>query len=446
MTPREREARLLEIGQSLVATSAADETELLMVDGREWLTRFSRNQIHQNVGTEEGGGLIRVVLGQRVGTATASRLAPEDLARAVESALAMARVTEPLADWPGLPRPRAVRPVEAYDEATAAETADGRTDRVAALVAEVARRRGEAAGALHLEDRTTAVVSSRGVAVAASHTRATMHAVVTCEDGSGYAEACGRSVGEIDAARIGRTAARMAAASRQPRALEPGRYDVVLEPAAVAEWVQMLAYLAFSGKLYDEGQSPLCGKMGTRVTGEAITIRDNPRDLRGLPEAFDFEGMPARRLTLLDRGVAKAVATNTYRARRMGKRQSTGHALPAASGGECAPMHLEMAGGRESRRQLLAGLERGLLVTRFHYTNILDPMKTVLTGMTRDGTFLVEHGRVVGPVRNLRYTENVLEALARADGIGRERVLVRGPCRVPAMRVRGVQFTGTTGF
>jgi predicted Zn-dependent protease len=446
MSLSEREARLLEIGQGLVRTSAADETEVLLGDGRAFLTRFSRNRIHQNVGTEEAWAVVRVTTQKRVGVATASSLAPRDLAGALESALAIARVTEPVEDWPGLPGPHPVRAADAYDEATAADTPDARAARVAALVAEAAARRGEAAGALETEDRTTAVANSRGVAVTASLTRATLHTVVTCEDGSGYAEACAGRVGDLDAARVGRVAARRAADSRKPQPLPPGRYDVVLDPAAAAEWVQFLSYMAFSGKLYDEGQSPLCGKLGARVTGEAITIWDDACSPRGLPEPFDFEGMPARRTVLVDRGVAKAVATNYYRARRLGKRRSTGHALPASTSYECIPMHLFMGGGRESRRSLLAGLGRGLLVTRFHYTNILDPMKTVLTGMTRDGTFLVEDGRVVGPVRNLRYTENVLEALGRADGLSRERVLVRGPCVVPAMRVRGVQFTGTTEF
>jgi predicted Zn-dependent protease len=156
--------------------------------------------------------------------------------------------------------------------------------------------------------------------------------------------------------------------------------------------------------------------------------------------------MPARRLTLIDRGVAKAVTTNTYRARRLGKRRSTGHALPASTGYECLPMHLFMKGGTSSAAALLAGMKRGLLVTRFHYTNILDPMKTVLTGMTRDGTFLVEDGQVVHPVRNLRYTENVLEALGRIDGLSRRLTLLRGQAVVPTVRIREVRFTGTTEF
>ncbi|MCX5647853.1 MAG: metallopeptidase TldD-related protein, partial [Planctomycetota bacterium] len=190
----------------------------------------------------------------------------------------------------------------------------------------------------------------------------------------------------------------------------------------------------------------LAGRLGERVTGEAVTIWDNGLDRRTIPQAFDYEGMPKRRIALIEDGMAKAVATNYAVARRLGKWRSTGHGLPATSAGECLPMHLFLKGGRSSARRLVAEMKCGLVVTRFHYTNILDPMKTVLTGMTRDGTFLVEDGEIVAPVRNLRYTQNVLEALGRMDGASRRLVLVRGPYVVPTVRIRGVQFTGTTEF
>jgi len=270
--------------------------------------------------------------------------------------------------------------------------------------------------------------------------------VVTCGNGSGYAEGLSSRVSDIDARSIGRRAARKAADSRNPRAADPGRYDVILEPAATGEWLEFLSYIAFSGKNFQEGRSPLSGRLGQRVTGEAVTILDAARDPRTLPHAFDYEGMPAARLTLIQRGVAKAVGTNYYRARRLGKRRSTGHALPASTSYECLPLHLFMKGGESSLERMIRETKRGLLVTRFHYTNILDPMKTVLTGMTRDGTFLVENGEVVGPVRNLRYTENVLEALGRIDGASRHLALVKGPCVVPALRIGEVQFTGATEF
>lgn len=446
MNPADREKRLLEIGHEVAAGAGADETEVLLSEGREFLTRFSRNRVHQNVGTEEVRAIVRLVMGKRVGVATASSLRPEALKAAVASARAIAEASEPDPKWPGLPKPRPVKPVDAYDAATATTSADARADLVAEIVAAARKKKAEAAGAVETSESSLAIVSTTGVAVASSHTRAEVNTVVTRGDGSGYADGLATRLADLDAARIGQRAALKASISRSPQPLEPGRYDVVLEPAAVGEWVQYLGHIAFGGKDFQEGSSPLSGKLGQAVTGRQVTIWDNALDRRTLPQPFDYEGMPKRRLTLIDGGVAKAVGTNHYRARQLGKRTSTGSALPASSGYECLPLNLFMKGGESSERRLLGELKRGLLITRFHYTNILDPKRTVLTGMTRDGTFLVEDGRIVHPVRNLRYTENVLEALGRIDGLSRRLTLVPGPCVVPALRLRGLRFTGTTEF
>ena len=317
---------------------------------------------------------------------------------------------------------------------------------VAGQLAAARKKQAEAAGIVQTAESSLAIVSSAGVAVASSSTHAEANTVVTRGDGSGYAEGLGTCLSALNGRRIGQQAALKASISRNPQPLEAGRYDVVLEPAAVGEWLQYLAYVALSGKDFDEGSSPLSGRLGEKVTGAQVTIWDNALDPRTLPQPFDYEGMPKKRLSLIRRGVAEAVGTNHYRARHLKKRISTGSALPASSSAECLPLHLFMKGGQSSARQLVGEMKRGLLITRFHYTNILDPMKTVLTGMTRDGTFLVEDGRIVHPVRNLRYTENVLEALGRIDGMSRKLTLVPGPCVVPTVRIKGVQFTGTTEF
>jgi predicted Zn-dependent protease len=444
--PAERERRLLGFGRAIVEACPADETEVLLADGREFLTRFAGNRIHQNVGAEEASAVVRVVIDRRVGVATADSLEDDALAAARDAALAIAEASEPDPDWPGLPGRRPVKPVKAYHPATALATARTRADFAAAIIAAAREKGGEAAGIIQTEEGSLAVVNSHGVGVVTSQTRAETNALVTCEDGSGWAEGVAMRLSDLDADRVGKRAALTAAKSRDPRPLDPGRYDVVLEPSAVAEWVQYLAYVALSGKDFDEGQSPLAGRLGDKVTGEQVTLWDNARDRRTLPQPFDYEGQPAKRLSLIKNGVAEGVATNHYRARRLGKRTSTGHALPASSSYECMPMHLFMKGGDATAKQLVGELERGLLVTRFHYTNILDPMQTVLTGMTRDGTFWVENGTIVHPVRNLRYTENVLAALARSDGMSKRLTRVPGPCLVPTVRVRGVQFSGATEF
>lgn len=446
MTPHDRQARLLDIAKATFDRSDADETEVLVSEGRSFLTRFSGNRIHQNVGTEEAGAIVRVVVGKRLGVATASGLEPDALDETIRAARDIAMASEVVDDWPGLPEPQPVPEVDAWDEATANTSPEARADMAGQIIAAAEAVGGQAAGAVETEDESLAIASTAGVAAAFSRTRAEIGTVVAAGDGEGYAEGVARRAGDLDAAAIGQRAAGKADAGRGPRALEPGRYDVVLEPAAIAEWLEYLAYVAFSGKDVDEGRSPLAGRLGEKVTGEQVTLWDDSLDDRTLPLPFDYEGTPKRRLTLIEAGVAKGVATNHYRAKRLGRPSSTGHALPASSSYECFPMHLFLGGGEETAEGLVAGTERGLLVTRFHYTNILDSMRTVLTGMTRDGTFLVENGRIAGPVKNLRYTENVLEALGRIDGMSKELTLVRGPVVVPTVRIRGVQFSGATEF
>jgi len=222
----------------------------------------------------------------------------------------------------------------------------------------------------------------------------------------------------------------------------------VLEPAAVGRMLQPPAYMGFGAKAYQEGRSFLSGRLGQKVTGGNITLTDNARDrrLHGMP--FDFEGVPRKRVRLIDHGVAAGVVYDSYLAgREKGRRQSTGHALPPAETAfRALPGHLVMDGESESLRRLVAGTRNGLLVTRFHYVNVAEPVRTVLTGMTRDGTFRIENGKVTRPVRNLRFTESVLGAFARAEGLTRMRRVVEGGVLCPAVKVNRFRFTGTTDF
>ncbi len=447
MSAADREARLLEIGREVVRASPADETEIVLSEGRDLLTRFSTNHIHQNVGTEEVWAAIRVVLGKRVGVATAGSLRPEALTGARDEAMAIAKASDRVDDWPGLPPARPVKKVDGYDPATAETTAEARADLAGEIIAAAKARKAEAAGAVEVEESSLAAASSAGVAVASSYTKAQTHTVMTCEDGSGYAEGLSTRVSDLSGRVIGRRAAAKAADSRKPRAAEAGRYDVVLEPAAVAEWLEYLSYIAFSGKNYEEGRSPLSGKLGQCVTGEAVTIWDNALDPRTVPMAFDFEGMPKERLTLISRGVAKAVATGHYRARRLRKRRSTGSALPFFDElrvPAAAPLHEGRHIERRAAGQGHQARPPGHAVPLHEHPR---PPENDPDGDDA-GWDVPDRGR-----RGRRPGAEPAVYRERAGGPGPDRrrsrrlTLVRGgPCVVPTMRVRGVQFTGTTEF
>jgi predicted Zn-dependent protease len=263
---------------------------------------------------------------------------------------------------------------------------------------------------------------------------------------SGYAQATAPDVRALDATAVGEEAADKAVRSTEAVDLEPGEYPVILEEYAVAAILEYLSWMGFSALAVEEGRSFM--DLGQQIMGPNVTIWDDGLDPQGLPTAIDYEGVPKQRVDLISKGVAQAVVHDTATAARAGV-ASTGHGLPAPNAFGPIAWNLFMAPGSSAKELMLSGIERGVWVTRFHYVNIVHPKKGILTGMTKDGTFLVENGEVVGPVRNLRFTQSVPEAFSRIDAIGTETRLVGADytgvhCRVPAVRIRGFTFTGAT--
>jgi predicted Zn-dependent protease len=231
---------------------------------------------------------------------------------------------------------------------------------------------------------------------------------------------------------------------RDPVALPAGTYPVVLESYAVIDFTDWLGYLGFSALAVQEERSFY--EPGKRVASPLVSISDDASDAVGTPASFDFEGVPTQRVTLLEAGVCRDIVHDVRTAARAGC-ESTGHGLPAPNPWGPFPLHMSMAAGSTPREELIGGLERGLLVTRFHYTNVVHPKQVVITGMTRDGLFLVEGGRVTAPVRNLRFTQDYLAALASVDAVSVERRALEGflgTALVPALRLRSFEFTGAT--
>jgi PmbA protein len=281
-----------------------------------------------------------------------------------------------------------------------------------------------------------AVANSLGIDSYSRSTFARLSTVVTGpEGGFGYGAAVSQNVADIDPRAVGEEAAMRARDSRNPAGLEPGDYECVLMPYAAADIVSGIRWMGFDALSYQEGRSFLCGKMGTKIVDERINIWDDGLDPRTLVTPFDSEGVPKRRVDLIKDGVATGMPYDSYTAHRVG-RKSTGH----ASGS-----NLIMAPGSATVDEMIASVNRGLLVTRFHYTNTAHLMTASVTGMTRDGTFLIENGRISHPVRNLRFTQSYTEALSNLDMIGRDLKLV-GSTLVPAIKVSKFHFSSATEF
>ena len=263
--------------------------------------------------------------------------------------------------------------------------------------------------------------------------------------GSGYAEAAAVDASTIDAGALGREAAGKARATADAVSIEPGDYPVVLEEYAVVDLLDMLGYLGFSALAVQEERSFF--EPGKRIGSDLVTIVDDGHDPAGLPLWFDYEGVAKRRVDLVERGdLPRGRLRRPDRgARRRAPRPVT--ACPAPNPWGPFPLNMVMEAGDASREDLIGGLDRGLLVTRFHYTNPVHPKLAIVTGMTRDGTFLVEGGKIVGPVKNLRYTQSYLAALAGTVAVARERKTLKGflgGVVVPAVRIDGWTFTGGT--
>src|SRR5438132_6867900 len=408
--------------QKVLGYSQADQTEVIYLGTESALTRFANNSIHQNVAESDHELRVRAVTGKRVGVATTNRLDDESLRRVTEQALEIARLQPENPDFHSLAGPQPILPAPGYSELTARFSPEERAQRVGIIV-KLAKERGlESAGAFSTETSQVAVANSLGIFAYEPRTESECHAVVMADaQGSGYTQRLVTDATTIDFEAMAREAVEKAQRCRNPIDCPIGEYPVVLDTYATADMLQNLIFMGLSATAIQEERSFMNGQFGKQLLEPRVTIYDDGHDPAGLPQAFDYEGVPKQRVVMFDHGVANAVVYDSYTAAREGK-QNTGHALPAPNPFGPIPLNTMMEAGDASMEELLKGVERGLYVTRFHYTNTVHPVKTLFTGMTRDGTFLIEHGELTSPVKNLRFTQSILNALREVQAIGRERI------------------------
>jgi PmbA protein len=445
------EARLAEIAQQVLRESEADQTEVVVTGATSHLTRFATNTIHQNVSETDVTVRVRAVIGNRTGVASGNELDDAGLKKVISAAETIARFQQANPEIRSLPEPTSFRPVDAVVEATANASPMDRAEGAEKILELSRAERLEAAGAFATDDQELYVANSLGVGAYHRGTVASVLTVIMSDDSSGYGATASIDIADVDPEAVGRVAVDKALRSKNPQPIAPGEYTVILEEEAVADMLFYLGYMGFGALAVQEERSFMTGKLGEKVTGERITIWDDGSDPRGIPLPFDFEGVAKQKVVLIENGIARNVVHDSFTAGREEGKTSTGHALPMPNTSGPIPVNLFMAPGNATKEEMLASTERGIWVTRFHYTNILHPVRTILTGMTRDGTFLIENGKFTKPLRNLRFTQSVLEAFANAEALGSRLKLVKdewnpiGTC-APAAKIRSFQFTGTTDF
>jgi len=349
---------------------------------------------------------------------------------------------QPRSEVVPMPGPATARPVDAWSDATAGATPEDRADFVQTVCARAGRAGLKAFGAFSTSAGQFAIANSLGVFHHQRSTQATVNSVVMGDAGSGYADRGSIDVRELDKDGLATEVIEKAQRNQNAQPVEPGVYEVVLEEYAVAEMLEFMSFMGFGALAVQEERSFM--KLGERITGEEVSIWDDGLDPTGIPASFDFEGVPKQRVDLIKGGVANGLVYDMQTATRAG-RQSTGHGLPAPNTDGPFAVNLFMKPGSVAKADLVSDIKRGIWVTRFWYVRVVHPKASIITGMTREGTFLIENGRITRPVKDLRFTQSILEAFKGTLALTQSTKLqvseYLGASRVPAVRLKAFDFT-----
>jgi predicted Zn-dependent protease len=438
----------------LVRESPADQTEAILLTEDSSLTRFAGSAVHQHVAERNQTIVLRVVSGKRIAVVTTNLFQPSSVRRSLQKAISLAKVQQPNDEFISLPGPRSIPGVEIFSKNIRHLTPLRKVRMITSLLKRAREKGCQASGAFSNGEVALGVVNSLGVETYQEFSDLFLHLIVENEKSSSYASFVARNPDQLDVDSIAQEAIGKTS-KEEPAQIDPGEYEVILEPYAVSEFLSFLGYLGFHALAVQEGRSFFSDRLGEKMVDEKVTIYDDGLDPEGLQVPFDFEGVPKKKVTFFERGVAKGVTYDSFTAGREGK-DSTGHGLIAPNTSGPIPINLFMQEGRSSLGEMIKSVRRGIYVTRFHYTNVVEPMKAIITGMTRDGTFLIEGGEITRPVKNLRFTESVLKALSRVSAISKDRKVcsegtvysrrfVTGTV-VPAIKVDGFNFSGVSAL
>lgn len=442
--PSDRPTEVCEEVLALVGNRA--ETAVLTESVTSALTRFANSAIHQNVAEERLAVSLKLAAGSRVASGSTTRADREGLIRLVETTLAAAHLRQPDPEWPGLASAAPVPDVVHHDPATEAATPAQRAEVVAAFVGAGAEL--SAAGYCETEARHIAFANSAGQRALGRATRATIDGIHRSPDSAGGAHQTSVSLAALSGAKVGAESADRARRGREAVEVPPADYEVVLEPECVATIALFLAAYGLNAKAVDEGLSAL--RPGQERFDPAFGLTDDATAPGALGLPFDAEGTPKRRVDLVSAGTVASLAHDRRTAKKAGT-ASTGHGLGGSEGDVWGPLptNLGVSPGDRTRAELIASVGRGLLVTTFNYCRVLDPRTLVVTGLTRNGTFLIDNGELIGAVKDLRFTQSFLSALAPDQllGAGREARFAdsefgAGLVVAPPLRLAAWHFTG----
>lgn len=431
-------------GRILELVDEGVEAQVSVMSGKLALTRFANSFVHQNVAESQRLVILKVADDGRVASASTTKLDDASLQAFVAHTLDTARLQPPDHDWPGLAPPADVPEVDHFDEATAAA---GPAERAAVVKAFVDAGNGmRAAGYCETDEGDIYFANTAGQRAGGRYTRATVDGIHQTETSAGSGHQTSDRLADLDGGAVGALAADRARRAADAYDVKPGEYEVVLSPECAATIAVFLAGYGFQGKAFNEGQSFV--ELGAPQFDPSFQFWDDASAEGALGVTFDFDGTPKRRVDFVKDGVATALAHDRRSARIAGA-ESTGHAVPGSESWGPFPQDMFIGGGTTSVDDMIASIERGLYVSTFNYCRVLDPKTLVVTGLTRNGTFMIENGRITGAVTNLRFTESFVDALGPGrilhlgdDSRFGDSEFGPGVVHAPSLHLAGWKFTG----
>jgi predicted Zn-dependent protease len=429
------------LAQKILSFSTADEARVNLNSGTEGNTRFAVNQVSTAGDAYDANVTVTSAFGKKTASATTNRFDDESLRQVVQTSERLARLVPEDPEYMGELEPQQYLPVEPFFDSTANLTPEQRARAVTEITAPAARQNLISTGFLTHFAGSNAVANKKGLFAYARATGVSFTTTVRTPDGTGSGWAGGgeNDFSQMNFAQLGERAIRKAELSRNPRAVEPGEWTVILEPTAVANLVNLMVF-SMNARNADEGRSFFSkqgggNKIGEKFLDERITITTDPADARTAQIPFSGEGLPNRAMTWVENGTLRNLTYNRFWAARNNV-QPTG--FPGA---------YRMTGGNSSIEQMIQSTDRGLLVTRLWYIRPVDPRTILFTGLTRDGTFLIENGRITTAVKNLRWNEspvfmlNNIEAMSEPVRVNASEDGAGGSVMVPAIKSRDFTFT-----
>ncbi len=421
MFDRETAYKILETALSY---STGDMTEAVLEGQRLTLTRFAESKISDNIDTEETTLYIRTVNDKKMGVIATGDVSDEGIKSAVNDCESMLSYIPPDESFQSLPLPDENKLKEDFIIKGTSDFGPTRRAEAVGLISRVGLMGGlKASGAFRIEENHLAVANSNNVRRFFKGNQAQLSMTLAGQEGnSGWAMGFNTDASEINVSALAKKATEKAVKSREPIGIPDGQYTVILEPAAVGQLLLLLAFMGFGCKTLYQHRSFMAGKIGEKIAGDNFTVYEDPTIKVFNYCPFDYEGVTRKKTPLIVNGIARGVVYNSYYANLMGN-ESTGNALPPTNSYGPYPKTMSVAAGYSSIEDMIKSTEKGVLITHFWYLNFLNPMQTMVTGTTKDGTFLIENGQAKSAINNMRTNQSILEAFSNIEAITSDRII-----------------------